>query len=111
MTTKLISREPTEEMRIASFRAFYGGDKQTREELALGIFEAMFDAAPSLNPWVSSVAVKRPKQTGLYWVLVESGDNGECPRRGFFSAEKNNFENHMTHWWDESIMPIPRPEE
>ena len=105
MTTKLISREPTIGMREVALRCYVDGGHW--EE----VFKAMFDAAPSTNPWVSSVAVKRPKQTGLYWVLVESGDNGECPRRGFFSAEKNNFENHMTHWWDESIMPIPRPKE
>ena len=106
MTTKLISREPTEEMIEALRSRVYS----VQFDFA-SILRSVYDAAPSLNPWVSSVAVKRPKQTGLYWVLVESGDNGECPRRGFFSAEKNNFENHMTHWWDESIMPIPKPEE
>ena len=106
MTTKLISREPTEDMIEALRSHVYS----VQFDFA-SILRAVYDAAPSINPWVSSVAVKRPKQTGLYWVLVESGDNGECPRRGFFSAEKNNFENHMTHWWDESIMPIPRPEE
>ena len=41
-----VPREPTKEMMIAAFQAFYGSDQTTRQQLSLMIWRAMLSAAP-----------------------------------------------------------------
>ena len=107
MTTKLISREPTEEMLEANRKAYLTGDL---------IWQAMFDAAPSLNPWVS-VKERLPEESGDYlcranirnhigWGFFRKRDPVSHKAR-FISGTGRE----ITHWWDTDIMPIPRPEE
>ena len=113
MTTKLISREPTEEMLRAALDSDSGFKLSTPlEELYVNIFKAMYDAAPSINPWVS-VKERLPENHGMYFCLRDTEDmvvtlwyvpiDSRCSPH---FTQKN-----ITHWWDESIMPIPRPEE
>ena len=72
-----------------------------------------FDAAPAVNPWVS-VKERFPdwNKCGIDYsylcladckLLIDTVD--DC--NGY---DRRAFSTGVTHWWDESIMPIPRPE-
>ena len=110
MTTKLISREPTEEMLRAALDSDSGFKLSTPlEELYVNIFKAMFDAAPAINPWVS-VKARLPQKDGDY--LMRRVEDGKESLTEFPHMKGYPYWNSViTHWWDESIMPIPRPEE
>lgn len=72
------------------------------------IYKAMLAAAPAVNPWVS-VDERLPKVDGFYRCAHEPDSYGDCSwkERGFTGM----FTVDVTHWWDESILPIPRPKE
>ena len=98
MTTRLISRAPTEEMLMTANRCYMdGGDIEDT-------FLAMFDAAPTVNPWVG-VKERLPKKPDYYWVFADGSKDG-----AFLQAD-GTFTKTVTHWWDTNIMSIPRPEE
>ena len=110
-TIKTISREPTEEM-LEAGEDMASGRSGKVPVYPEDIFGAMFDAAPSLNPWVS-VKERLPKITGSYLVKFDWQSKTDLPIPTFFNNHTGKF-NHpdeIIWWWDESIMPIPRPEE
>ena len=122
--TKVIRREPTEEMlRIGYEAAAFPRDA----EICVAMFKAMFDAAPSLNPWVS---VKERLPEPDVYVLIYNGkwigvgrhrplDDGYMEESERWQSETSEFIEHLgpkvTHWMplpeppDEASMPIPRP--
>lgn len=69
------------------------------------IYKAMLAAAPEVNPWVS-VKERLPKKKNTNHVVL---DEGRVDTARFYT-ESIGFDNqYITHWWDELIMPIPRP--
>lgn len=113
MTTKLISREPTEEMlRIGYEAAAFPRDA----EICVAMFKAMFDAAPAINPWVG-VKERLPKDDGLYVCLTIGRkliSQGLFKKRDTVSHKAmfiSDSGQSVKYWWDEFILPIPRPEE
>ena len=116
---KLVPVEPTREMERALHDA-RADDIGSIQALRLAI-----DAAPSLNPWVS---VKEMPDTLLgKMVLLDGGlwrhpfygqvvdkETGECvldnPHYGF-NPQSPAPANLATRYLDESILPIPKPED
>lgn len=76
--------------------------------IAACIYKAMLATAPEINPWVS-VEERLPKIDGFYRCAHAPDVYGDSSwnERGFSGV----FPADVTHWWDESIMPIPRPKE
>ena len=100
MTAKLIDREPTNEMCRVGYN----------ETTTIARWKAMFDAAPEVNPWVS-VKERLPKKTGTY--LIMNKYNGLIESARFLLRDpvshKPRISSEASHWWGESILPIPRP--
>ena len=107
MTTKLISREPTEEM-LEAGEDMASGRSGKVPVYPEDIFGAMFDAAPAINPWVS-VKERLPENPDIKYLCVPS----DKALIGTYSLSwlKTWADDPTLFWWDESIMPIPRPEE
>ena len=111
MTAKIISREPTNEM-VEALR-FANDNTHCSDYEAL---RRVFDAAPSVNPWVS-VKVRLPKDGGLYVCLTIGRkliSQGLFKKRDTVSHKAmfiSDSGQSVKYWWDESIMPIPRPGE
>lgn len=116
MTTKLISREPTDAM-VEALR-FANDDTHCSDYEAL---RRVFDAAPSLNPWVS---VNKLPQSELGEMLLLTGGGWRhpfygqvCDRDTGLCVLDSPTPQHevpdccATLYWNESIMSIPRPEE
>lgn len=80
------------------------------------ILKAGIAAAPEVNPWVGvkerMPAKKEEKQ--MYVVLANATDITQA-RRGARTPKAGDMpdefetETWITHWWDEAILPIPRP--
>ena len=121
MTTKLISREPTDVMLRAALDSDSGFKLSTPlEELYVNIFKAMFDAA--VNPWQPIETA--PKDGSVFlacvgnWMTVAHWHRSQqCLATNGPTYERYPADEMPTHWMplpapsNESIMPIPRPEE
>lgn len=103
---KLVPVEPTREMHEAGTDSAYRDDVVIRD-----IYNAMLAAAPEVNPWVS---VDRFKPVvGLMYVVTNGTDIfGAEACTGYYLNYYHGTEyKTITHVWDESILPIPRPKE
>ena len=119
-TTKLISKEPTEEMLEAGDDMASGrsGKVPVYPE---DIFKAMFDAATAVNPWQPIETA--PKDGSVFlacvgnWMTVAHWHRSQqCLATNGPTYERYPADEIPTHWMplpappNESIMPIPRPE-
>ena len=69
------------------------------------------DAAPVINPWVS-VKIDAPKKNDWYLCRHVHPTTGVVGYGDFeFSDSHFVLGGRVSHWWDESIMPIPKPED
>ena len=108
MTTKPISREPTKEMVSAGISELGGALLVFREDVA-DAFTAMFDTAPSLNPWVS-VKERLPTKGAYYQVWNSACSHSGVATEDYFDQNGFTEERDIEYWWDTNIMSIPRPE-
>lgn len=79
------------------------GEPHPQQQIVDWMQKATFS---EVSPWVS-VDERLPKTDGFYMCAHKPDRYGNSlwVERGFSRC----FDPDVTHWWDESILPIPRP--